>query len=224
VIDGKSKDGTLGIVESFNGVLRNKIRLLSEPDNGEPDAINKGLKMATGDIVAYLDSDDVYEYKCFGKVADFFKNNDAMWAYGKCRVIDSLGCETRQGVTRFKELFQPHYSYATLQMFDYIAQPSVFWKREVLETVGYMDIKEKLAFDYDYWLRLGQKYKAGYINEYLACWRSQPKSETAKALSQDMREGLNLSLKYSPDTLWLRPFQYAIYGLAMMGYKRMKAL
>ena len=224
IIDGGSKDRTSEIVESYNHILIDKLRFISEKDKGEPDAINKGMNMATGDIIAYLDSDDIYEPDSFIKVIRYFKRHDVKWAYGKCRVINEKGYETRQIVTRFKELFQPFYNYQTLCMFDYVAQPSAFWRREVLETVGYLNIEEKLAFDYDWWLRLGKVYKAGFINDYLACWRSHKTSETAKALTQDLREGLDLSLKYSEGKFWLRPFQYGIYGLAKLGYKRMGAL
>lgn len=224
IVDGKSIDRTLEVIESFGSIFAGKFKLISEVDKGEPDAINKGMRLSTGDIVTYIDSDDIYESECFQRVNHYFKTHDNMWAYGKCRVIDENGNETRKSVTRFKEIFQPRYCYSTLRMFDYIAQPSVFWRKEVLDTVGYFDINEKLVFDYDYWLRLGYKYKPGYINEYLSCWRSQSKSETAKALKQDIDDALRLSFMYSPNAFWLRPFQYAIYGLAIMGYKRMKAL
>jgi glycosyltransferase involved in cell wall biosynthesis len=225
VIDGGSRDATIDILKKYERVFLNRLMWTSEPDKGEPDAINKGLKKVTGDIVAYLDSDDTYEPDSFKKVMQYFKKNpNIMWVFGKCRVINEKGYETRKTVTRFKEMFQPFYSYSTLLMFDYIAQPSAFWRKEVLDSVGYMAVNEKLAFDYDYWLRIGARYKAGFINEYLACWRSHQTSETAKALRQDLREGLNLSVKYSQNQVWLRPFQYGIYGLAYMGYKRMGAL
>lgn len=224
-IDGGSKDNTLNIIEHYQWETKNKICYISEPDKGEPDAINKGLKKANGEIVTYIDSDDIYEPDCFSKVADYFeKNKDKMWVYGKCRVINEDGYETRQMVTRFKELFQPFYNYQTLCMFDYVAQPSAFWKREVMESVGYLNIEEKLAFDYDWWLRLGKISNAGFINDYLACWRSHKTSETAKALTEDLRDGLDLSLRYSKGKYWLRPFQYGIYGLAKLGYKKMGAL
>jgi glycosyltransferase involved in cell wall biosynthesis len=224
VIDGGSKDNTLKIIQTYKGMLNNKVKWVSEPDKGEPDAINKGMRMASGDIIAYLDSDDVYEPGCFEKVNNYFQSHDVKWLYGKCRIIDENDNETRSLVTKFKEVFQPHYSYNTLLMFDYIAQPSAFWRREVLESVGYTNIQEKLAFDYEYWLRIGAQYKAGYINQYLSCWRSHHTSETAKALSADLRQGLDLSVKYSPSQMWLRPFQYGVYCLSLAGYKVLGAL
>lgn len=220
VVDGGSTDNTLDILKSYG----DRVKWISEKDNGEPDAINKGMRIATGDIIGYLDADDKYELGCFDEIIEQFAYSKYMWMYGKCKVINEDDKETRQLVTRFKEIFQPFYSYQTLLMFDYIAQPTVFWRKEVLQTVGLMNTSERLAFDYDYWLRLGRKYKPLFINEYLASWRSHKKSETAKALAKDMKDGLNLSLKYSPDKIWLRPFQYGIYGLALLGYKAMGAL
>ncbi len=224
VIDGGSKDKTLEILKSYKSTLGEKFNFISEPDKGEPDAINKGMRMAKGDVIAYLDSDDVYEMDCFSIISEYFKNHDYKWAYGKCKIIDENDKETRSVVTKFKEVFQPHYSFNTILIFDYIAQPSVFWRREVLESVGYLDIKEKLAFDYDYWLRLGQKFEAGYIDKYLACWRSHTTSETAKALSDDLKQGLDLSVRYSQTQYFLRPFQYGVYWLSLIGYKTMGAL
>lgn len=224
IVDGGSKDKTLEIIKSYAKILGDKIRWISEKDKGEPDAINKGMRMATGDIIAYIDSDDIYENGCFETVNDYFEKHNVKWLYGKCKIIDEDGNETRSLVTKFKELFQPHYSYSSLLMFDYIAQPSAFWRREVLDVVGYMNIEEKLAFDYEYWLRIGAQYKAGYVDRYLSCWRSHKTSETAKALSADLRQGLDLSLRYSPYKTWLRPFQYGVYYLSLVGYKALGAL
>lgn len=223
VVDGCSNDRTLDIVKYFENKYYN-LRLISEKDRGEPDAINKGMKLATGDIIAYLDADDVYSKGCFETINNYFLSHSNMWVYSKCWIINEDDIETRKLVTQFKEKFQNNYSYSTLLMFDYIAQPSVFWRRQIVEEIGYFDVNNKLTFDYDYWLRIGKKYKAGFINEYLASWRSHDKSETAKALAKDMRDGLDLSIRYSKYQLYLRPFQYAIYWLALLGYKKMGAL
>ena len=85
IMDGGSTDGTVEILKKYSDHIIWK----SEKDNGQSDAINKGLKMATGDIVAYLNSDDTYQPGAFKEVATFFeKNPDKKWVYGKCLIIN----------------------------------------------------------------------------------------------------------------------------------------
>jgi glycosyltransferase involved in cell wall biosynthesis len=174
VIDGGSTDNTVQILESYG----DQIDWVSEPDRGQSHALNKGFEKATGEILCFLNSDDIFEEGALNKVGDFFSNHPkAKWVTGKCRVIDHNGQEIRKWITHYKNFWLTLRSKKILQMLDYVSQPSTFWRREVLETVGYFDEQWRYAMDYDYWIRMLKFYDLHYINDYLAGFRFYPDSK-----------------------------------------------
>jgi glycosyltransferase involved in cell wall biosynthesis len=223
VVDGGSEDGTLEIVGEFGAALKaakkGKLRTLIGKDKNEPDAINKGFALASGDVLAWLDSDDEYEPGALGVVERYFVEHPKVdWAYGRCRIVNGKGEVCRSWLTTAKEVFQKRYSYLGLLLGDFLAQPAVFFHTGMLDKVGELDISEKLAFDYDLWLKMGKVANPGYIDADLARWRAHGSSETAKALMSDMKDGLRLAKRYSEGRRWLRPAQYAVHGAAIAGY------
>lgn len=217
VADGASKDGTLEVARKYGPNLT----LLSEKDSCKTDAINKGLKLAGGDIVTYLCADDVYEPGCFQRVADFFEKNPGVkWAYGKCRIIDDRGREIRKSITRYKEFWQRRYSYNSLLVTDFIAQPAVFWRKELADEIGLFDVKALLVMDYEYWLRAGARYKPGFIDAYLSSFRQHTQSECSVDYSGAARELLGFSKRYarSQERGFLIPLQYLNYLSVILGY------
>ena len=217
VADGGSNDGTLDILKKYEKRLMWK----SEKDNCKTDAINKGLKLASGDVVAYICADDVYEKDCFKKVADFFeKNPDIKWAYGKCKVIDEKGLEIRKPITWYKNFWQRRYSYNKLLVIDFIAQPAVFWRKELTGEIGLFDVNAMLVMDYEYWLRAGAKYNPGFIDDYLAGFRQHRQSESSVGFSGAARELLSFAKRYakSEKRNFLVPLQYLNYFSVVLGY------
>ncbi len=215
VIDGGSTDGTIDILKSYG----ERITWISGKDNGEPDAVNIGMGMASGEVLAYLDADDIYLPNSFAKVmAVFERYPDVMWLYGKGNIINEESEQCRGFITKFKEFFQKRYSYSKLLCVDFIVQPTVFWRRELSDEIGQLPIDEKLAFEYDFWLRVGAKYHPAYIDSYLASWRAHGNSETANAIYQDMKDALRLSRKYSKGRPLINLMQLAVYLMAISGY------
>ena len=108
VVDGGSTDGTLEILEAAPGVT-----YVSEPDRGLSDAVNKGIRMGQGEIVGWLNADDVYLPGAFEAVGRAFADApDALWATGPCLIMDESGNEIRKAVTAYKSFFLRHYSYS----------------------------------------------------------------------------------------------------------------
>jgi len=217
VIDGGSTDGTLDMLRKYE----NQIVWVSEKDRGQSDAINKGLKLARGDIVTYICADDVYERDCFQKVANFFDHNPTVkWVYGKCRIINKDGLEIRKPITWYKYFWQRTYSYNRLLITDFIAQPAVFWRKELTDEIGLFDINEHLVMDYEYWLRAGAKYNPGFIDDYLARFRLHPYSKSATKFSTAAREALSIARKYAgaEKRNFLLPLQYLNSGCPKSEY------
>jgi glycosyltransferase involved in cell wall biosynthesis len=193
VVDGGSTDGTRDILKTYEG----RLKWISERDEGQSDAINKGIRMSSGDIIAYLNSDDVYERGALNRVADFFKNYPSkIWLSGRCRIVGENGVEVRRGITWWKNFLLDRYSYNILLVTNFISQPATFWRKEVVEEFGFLDVKEHRVMDYEYWLRIGRKYDPGVIKEYLASFRTHRGAKTRDFIESFRRE-LAVSKKYS---------------------------
>jgi len=168
VVDGGSTDGTVEILKKYGG----KIKWISEKDNGQTEAINKGMRMAKGEIMTYLNSDDTYEIGTLNIVAKYFEDNPrAMIVYGKGRHID----ENDRYINDYPS---ENVDGNVLKIKCPICQPTVFWRRELWEEIGDFDEKLDFAMDYQYWLRVAEKYDFDFIDEYLANTRLHSDTKT----------------------------------------------
>jgi GT2 family glycosyltransferase len=153
VIDGGSTDGSLEIIRSAPGV-----RWISEPDGGLSDAMNKGIRMATGGVVGWLNADDVYRPGALARVVDAFAARPgARWLTGPCAIIDGDGHEIRRPVTAYKRLLLSHYRFALFLTQNFVASPATFVRRSAFDEVGLFDERFRYSMDYDMWLRLARR-------------------------------------------------------------------
>ena len=148
VVDGGSSDETLRIVREYP-----HIRWISEPDGGMYDAVNKGLRMAAGSILAYLNGDDLYFPDTVERVMRRFEEDPEVGlVFGHCRYIDPEGQELF--VRRFPEF---HWRLYSVLDGSTIPQQSTFWRRRVLETAGYFDASFRMAGDFEFFVRVGKQ-------------------------------------------------------------------
>lgn len=160
VIDGGSSDGTLEIIERSR--LKH-LRWLSEPDAGMYDAINKGLKMATGDIVAYLNSDDLYLPWTI-EVAVRELQREADLVYGDLAVVHRVAGSLAFHLQFYRDFDLRHYSYVAA-----IGQPTVFWRKSLTDRIGLFDVHYHLIGDCEYWLRAGLSgARLSHVREVMA--------------------------------------------------------
>lgn len=168
VIDGGSTDDSVQILERWDSFVRGtaaakesrySFQFVSEPDNGQTDAINKGLRRATGDIVAWLNAD---EYYLRGKLAlvaaHFAKHPEADFVYGEPLFVKEDGTPIR---VRYAHRFSKFVLYGCC---CYIASCASFWRRRVLDDGFYLDPSYKVIMDGEYYCRLA---KAGYRFRFL---------------------------------------------------------
>lgn len=189
VIDGGSTDGTIEILKSYG----NKIKWVSEKDDGQADAINKGLRMAKGEILAYLNSDDIYLPGALKRVGQYYQTTKADWITGDCFVIDEHGHLSKNNwlISGYKRFLMMLYSPTTLRIADsMLPQPSTFWSRKAYEKVGEFDTKYHYVMDYDYWLRLAKHYRPHDLKVALSGFRSQANSKSETGRVKLMAEGL----------------------------------
>lgn len=190
VVDGGSTDETLDILRSYGA----RLRWISEPDQGQSDAINKGLRIVKGDVLAYLNSDDVLLPGSLHAVGQYFAEHpEASWVTGYCRNIDVHDRTVQSPITAYKNFLLRHYRHFTLIMIDYISQMSTFWRRSAMESVGLFDVQHHLAMDYEYWLRLARRGRPGILRHDLSAFRQHGESKSANRLIQHFRESARLA-------------------------------
>lgn len=221
VIDGGSTDGTLEILRKYE----TRLRWVSEKDRGQAEAINKGLKMATGDIVAYLNSDDMYLQNTLQDVNEFFqKNQGTKWLYGKCTIIDENDKIKRPLVTAYKNALMQHYSYFLLLCTNFINQPSTFWSRSMLEEAGFLDENEHLVMDYEYWLRIGCRHRPGHLNKYLAKFRLHNTSKSVSQFHKQFQDEMRISSKYNKNNILIVVLHRINYYGIILSYTVLKCI
>lgn len=204
IIDGGSTDGSIEIIKHY-AEKDPRIQWVSEPDSGQSNAINKGLSQATGDIVSFLNSDDVYYPGTLQCAAKLFQDQTVQWAYGKCRIINEHDVETNKLITWYKNIVGYFYQYWLLLVVNYISQPATFWRRSVLTEIGLINEQEHLVMDYDYWCRLGQNYPARHIRQYLAGFRLYGTSKSGQRFVQQFQQEYAIAKQYTHSRLilWL---------------------
>jgi glycosyltransferase involved in cell wall biosynthesis len=170
VIDGGSTDGSVEIIRQFE---EHFAYWVSEPDRGQTHALRKGFDRATGDIQGWLCSDDVLEPNTARDVLDYFHSHPATrFVYGDATFIDQNG----RPVKRKKEI--PFNSFIWRYDYNYIPQPSTFWRKSLYEEVGGLDESFDVAMDGDLWARFLQRAKPEHIRRLLSRFRLQPQQKT----------------------------------------------
>jgi len=169
IIDGASTDGSIEIIKKYQKYLAYWV---SEKDEGMYDAINKGLKIASGTIFAYLNSDDLYLPNTVQTVVDYFqKHSDISLIYGDCNFIDSEG--------RF--LYTYHFLPFKWKRFivlnwSSIPQQTTFWRRDIHKKIGYFNPEFKMAGDFEFYARVSKHFRIAHLKRVLAIYRLHKKS------------------------------------------------
>lgn len=162
VVDGGSTDGSVEVIREYQDQLAYWV---SEKDSGQADAINKGLRRATGEIVAWLNSDDLYLPGAIQTAVEVFERNpEAGIVFGNVASIDE------KGQTFNLQTFKP-VTLPDLMAFSIISQPAVFMRRSVLEKAGYLDPAYHLLLDHHLWIRMARLAPLVYIPRTLAAAR-----------------------------------------------------
>ena len=188
VLDGGSTDGTPELLSDYS----DRLNWVSEPDGGQSAAINRGWQATQGEIITYLNSDDVLRPDALRRVADFFKQFPEVDAvYGACDYVDEHGTVLRPYPT------QP-YDYVRLvrDAVNYIPQPAMFFRRRVLDTEGYLDESLRYLMDFDYWLRLGVRHTIAYLPERLAALRLHTGAKSLQSVGGFASEYLRVYQKF----------------------------
>jgi glycosyltransferase involved in cell wall biosynthesis len=161
IIDGGSKDNTLDIVSKYKA---NIAKIVSESDNGIYDAINKGIKLSTGDIIGLIHAgDELYQSTTVQEIVSFFNANNIDAIYGNSKIYSADGLK----VVRVNR--SPEYNNKLLRLGWFPSHQSLYIKRELFDRFGLYNLKYNIAADYELLLRylLVHKIKIKLLNEYI---------------------------------------------------------
>jgi glycosyltransferase involved in cell wall biosynthesis len=194
IIDGGSADGSIDVINKYGPWLSYWI---SEPDRGQSQALNKGFQKASGEIVAWINSDDFYLPGALCKATCWLSQEAGIYfIYGDCKVVDDngKGINFYKGKFYFDQDFRAYWNH-------YVPQPSAFFLHKILDEVG--DLNEALNFvmDYDFWVRTSQRHLLYYTGEILAGFRLH---STSKSVASKRR--FDPELDTAVRKYWGRPF------------------
>lgn len=188
--DGGSTDGTLEIIKRFVKKYPKEIYWQSKKDKGQLDAINMGYSKAGGDILTFINADDIYLPNTFGIISKLYSSNpDSLWFAGKGIVIDSKGKEIAKFATWYKNLLLSLNSEFLLLVTNYLMQPSVFITRKAWGKYGLFTGTPGFVTEYDMWLRIAKDRMPVISDKYFSGFRIEPstitKTNTNKLLLED---------------------------------------
>ena len=190
VQDGGSADGTLAVLNEYEG----RVPFVSERDAGQADALNRGLARATGDVLGYLNSDDVLCPGALAAVGEAFASDpDLMFVWGRASYLNEAGAPISPYLVR---------PDAMKRLADacFIAQPAAFFRRRVWEEVGPFDATLHHTMDYDYWLRIASRYPASptrFLDRELAGCRMHADAKTVAGWSRALDEIMELVKRHT---------------------------
>ena len=209
IYDPGSSDDSIAIINNYRSV-----DLFEEPDNGQAHAINKGLNQAKGDIIAWINADDYYyDGKVFAMISERFSNADAPdIIYGKGRYVDQEGKALKDAYINRSPETLPTRLHREVG----ILQPSLFFKRDIIQRIGLLDEALNFCMDYDYWIRAVKHHlKFAFIDVYLSFARLYPENKTIGKRGDSYIETCNTVMKHFGyvHPAWIRRLaEYSIEG------------
>lgn len=202
VVDGASTDNTREVLASYG----DRIRWISEPDRGQSDAINKGIRLAKGELVAWINSDDYYASPTvIARLLDVFDEPEVDIAYGNGERVDErgspIGPYRAHPISRVADI--------VVHPASFVLQPALMFRRQLFLDVGGVDESLHYTMDYELWIRMfAAARKTRYIPDVIACARYHMDAKSIAAMGKQIREALKVK-RAAADTLALGPIDRA---------------
>ncbi len=183
VVDGASTDNSVDIIRKYESKLTYWV---SEKDKGQADAINKGFARATGEVIAWLNSDDYYLAGAVSAAVKIFEEHpEVVLVYGNMLAVDEHG-------KTFNTLNYKQLTLEDLLCFQIIGQPAVFMRRSALQNTGGLDPTFHFLLDHHLWIRLAQQGKILHVNQTWAAARYHAEAKNRAKAAEFGREAFRI--------------------------------
>ena len=199
VLDPGSKDGSRELLSTLKEEYGDSLKLIFEPDSGQSDAINKGLAMARGEILCWLNSDDRFRPGALSKVVSLMQKDCPAWLYGHAGIIDGDGQAIFSLISWYKRMRGRRFSRLKLLTEDFIPQMSTFWNREMWDVSGGLDVDKHLDMDYDLWLKFSRYADPVVIDEELADFRIHGEAKGSTSYAPQLDAAFSTARQYAPE-------------------------
>jgi glycosyltransferase involved in cell wall biosynthesis len=194
--DGGSTDGTIEVIKKF--AQKYQIIWETKKDKGQLDAINIGLKKATGDILTFINADDCYEPEALNLISKaYLKNTNALWFAGQGAVINAKGQEIAKLITWYKNFLLSINHKSLILILNYFIQPSVFITKEAYIKCGPFTGTPDFVTEYDLWLKLGKISMPIVINKNISKFRIEKNTKTKMMYKKLLIEDERIVKKYT---------------------------
>jgi glycosyltransferase involved in cell wall biosynthesis len=218
--DGGSVDGSVEIIRKFAKKYPTKIKWVSKKDKGQVDAINKGLKQATGDILTFINADDLYKEGALIKVGKMFKKEPAiLWAAGKGDIIDRKGKVKSGPVSFYKNLLLRINKYPFLLVVNYFVQASVFINKSAYIKYGPFGHIGTIVMEYDLWLKLGAIQMPKIENKYLASFRLTDENLSSTQYKKILKKDYEIAKEHTNNYITL--FLHKLHNIARIAFVKL---
>jgi glycosyltransferase involved in cell wall biosynthesis len=219
VVDGGSTDGTVELLERTPD-----IRWISEPDEGLADAMNKGIAMATGELVGWLNADDAYLPGALHAVGTAAAAQpDRQWITGRCPIVDGAGNEIRKPITAYKNLLLRRYSYPLLLTQNFVSCPSTFVRRAAYLEAGPLDVAYRYSMDYDVFLRIAERHDPLILHRDLAFFRMDDGSLSMSGFERQFAEHAEQGRRHGQGHPVAATANVVMSRLIVLAYRAMRA-
>lgn len=211
VMDPGSTDGSRELLLSLQDIYGERLRLFFEPDGGQADAINRGMAMAQGRVLAWLNSDDRLRPGALKRIVETLDVDEPHWLYGRCGMINEQGEQISRPIVWYKNMRGKRFSIFKLLTEDFIPQMATFWNRALWEQAGGLDKDRHLAMDYDLFLRFARLTKPVVIADYLADFRIHGAAKSSLKIDDHLQEARQTVAHYAADLGWHGRLSYLLH-------------
>ena len=200
IYDARSTDGSGQIIKKFANNYPKTIKFQIRKDRGQADALNLAFSKSTGDILAFINSDDYYLPDTFSKVSKYFLDHpECQWLVGDCQVVG----QPLTWTFWLKEIIPYDRFPSLLYLFNFVNQPAVFIRRNIFQKAGIFDINLHYCFDYDFWLRLLKVSSPHRLKVSLASFRISATSKGSTGFQKQFTEDYLVVQKYTNNSIIL---------------------
>jgi glycosyltransferase involved in cell wall biosynthesis len=201
-VDGGSSDGTLARIQALANKCPENVRWVTDVRGGIANAMNKGVELATGDVICHLHSDDYFLHAgVLKRVTEHFNEHECDWLFGRI-VSDIDGALIPEGFA------VPRFSYENLLKRNFVPHPAMFMRRDVFQGVGGFRSDLRYAMDYEFFLRAAKQHPPLALAEALAVFRRHEGSTTFQNRLASLDEDQAVRLQHAGDWALMHRVRY----------------